>query len=170
MPPAGNTKALIIGGIVLAVVLLLFAGMQVGLFSIPAGLNASDPSNTGVTTTKDYRSSDTIVDTVVLTAEPTQTLAKDTELYVDVNKDNSNAMVTVIFNGGPGMGLVKDNRVILTRSDGTVTEGKLNFNQRLSEVKLQGTRGTDRVQVIVTLYSGSTKTIVDTLLRYRTYH
>jgi hypothetical protein len=110
------------------------------------------------------------VNTVVLTTEPTQTLAKDTELYVDVNKDNSNAMVTVRFNGGPGMGLVKENKVILTRSDGTVAEDKLNFNQRLSEVSLQGTRGTDRIQVIVTLYSGSEKTIVDSLLPYRTYH
>jgi hypothetical protein len=60
--------------------------------------------------------------------------------------------------------------VILTRSDGTVTEGKLNFNQRLSEVRLQGTRGTDRLQVVITLYSGSAKTIVDTLLPYRAYH
>jgi len=168
-PPHGNTKALVIGGVILAVILLL-ARMQIGLFSLPAGLNASDSGRSAVSTSIDYRSSDAIVDTVVLTAEPTQTLAKDTELYVDVNKDNSNAMVTVIFNGGPGMGLVKDNRVILTRSDGTVAEGKLNFNQRLSEVKLQGTRGTDRVQVVVTLYSGSAKTIVDTLLRYRTYH
>jgi hypothetical protein len=151
-------------------VILLLAGMQMGLFNIPAGLNISDSGKSAVSTSIDYRSSDAIVDTVVLTTEPTQTLAKDTELYVDVNKDNSNAMVTVIFNGGPGMGLVKDNRVILTRSDGTVAEGKLNFNQRLSEVKLQGTRGTDRVQVVVTLYSGSAKTIVDTLLRYRTYH
>jgi len=168
--PVQTSKVLAIGGVLLAVILLLFAGISMGLFSLPAGLNVSGSGSSGVATTVDYRSSDAIVNTVVLTTEPTQTLAKDTELYVDVNKDNSNAMVTVTFNGGPGMGLVKDNRVILTRSDGTVAEGKLNFNQRLSEVKLQGTRGTDRVQVMVTLYSGSEKTIVDTLLYYRTYH
>jgi hypothetical protein len=67
------------------------------------------------------------------------------------------------------MDLVKDNRVILTRSDGTVTEGKLDFGQRLSEVRLQGSRGTDRIQVQVTLYSGDSKTIVDKLRAYRTY-
>ncbi|PKG31606.1 MAG: hypothetical protein CW742_12530 [Methanoregula sp.] len=162
-----NTKILAAAGVALVVVILISVVIVTGIFSLPAGLNAS--GNAGTPSAIDYRSSDAPVNTVVLTVEPTQTLAKDTELYIDANKDNSNAMVTVTFNGGPGMGLVKDNRVILTRSDGTETEGKLNFNQRLSEVRLQGTRGTDRIRVIVALYSGSEKTIVDKLLYYRTY-
>lgn len=162
-----NAKVLAAAGVALAVVILLSVMMLTGVFSLPAGLTVS--GNAGTPSAIDYRSSDALVNTVVLTVEPTQTLAKDTELYIDANKDNSNALVTVTFNGGPGMGLVKDNRVILTRSDGTETEGKLNFNQRLSEVKLQGTRGTDRIRVIVALYSGSEKTIVDKLLYYRTY-
>jgi hypothetical protein len=168
-PAAPNPRTLVIGGVVI-VVILIIALMLAGVFALPFGLNTSDMKNSGGSNTVDYRSSDARVNTVVLTAEPTQTLAKDTELYIDASKDNSNAMVTVTFNGGPGMGLVKDNRVMLTRSDGSTTEGKLNFNQRLSEVRLQGSRGTDRIQVIVTLYSGEEKTIVDTLLYYRTYH
>jgi hypothetical protein len=165
--PVRNAKVLAAAGIGLAVVILLSVMILTGVFSLPTGLNASGTA--GTSSAIDYRSSDALVNTVVLTVEPTQTLAKDTELYIDANKDNSNAMVTVTFNGGPGTGLLKDNRVILTRSDGTETGGTLNFNQRLSEVKLQGTRGTDRIRVIVTLYSGSEKTIVDKLLYYRTY-
>ena len=167
--PARNPRTRVIGGVV-TVVILIIALIFAGVFTLPSGLNPAGLKNSDGSNTVDYRSSDTLVNTVVLTAEPTQTLAKDTELYVDASKDNSNAMVTVTFNGGPGMGLVKDNRVILTRSDGTVADGRLNFNQRLSEVKLQGSRGTDRIQVLVTLYSGEEKTIVDTLLYYRTYH
>ncbi len=167
--PARNPRTLVIGGVV-TVVILIIALILAGVFTLPGGLTPAGMKNSRGSNTVDYRSSDTLVNTVVLTAEPTQTLAKDTELYVDASKDNSNAMVTVTFNGGPGMGLVKDNRVVLTRSDGTVADGRLNFNQRLSEVKLQGSRGTDRIQVIVTLYSGEEKTIVDTLLYYRTYH
>jgi TIR domain len=167
--PRFSKKILVIAGITLAAVIILFAGMHSGTFN-----SWIEPvtSNIGLTPTAptDYRSSDTVVNTVVLTTEPTETLAKDTELFVDASKDDSNAMVTIQFNGGPGMGLVKDNQVILTRSDGTVAESKLNFNQRLSEISLQGTRGTDRVQVIITLYSGSTKTILDRLLPYRAYH
>ena len=160
-------------GVIVIAVLIVFFAVQTGALSLP-GLNSSGKKHGGsrhspTSQTIDYQSSDAMVNTVTLTAGPTQTLAKDTELYIDASKDNSNAIVTVQFNGGPGMGLVKDNQVILTRSDGTVTEGKLNFNQRLSEAQLQGSRGTDRIQVRVTLYSGATKTIVDKLLPYRTY-
>jgi TIR domain len=165
-----NKKVLIVIGIVIAAVILFAAGIQLGILN-PLGETGMPGSNSHANPVPvDYKSSNAAVNTVVLTTEPTQTLAKDTELYVDAAKDDSNAMVTVQFNGGPGMDLVKDNRVILTRSDGTVVEDKLNFHQRLSEVSLQGTRGTDRIQVIITLYSGSSKTIVDKLLPYRVYH
>jgi hypothetical protein len=143
--------------------------MQMGVFNLIKSPDISGPIRPTLSAPVNYQSSDAAVNTVVLTIEPTQTLAKDTELYIDVSKDDSNAMVLIQFNGGPGMDLVKDNRVILTRSDGTVTEGKLDFGQRLSEVRLQGSRGTDRIQVQVTLYSGDSKTIVDKLRAYRTY-
>jgi len=168
--PVRHKKALVVAAIILAAVVLLVIGMQIGLFNLGLIPHTSIPDNLTPSADINYQGSDAPVNTVVLTTEPTQTLAKDTELYVDASKDDSNVMVTVRFNGGPGMGLVKDNRVILTRSDGTVTEGKLNFNKQLSEVTLQGTRGTDRIQVEITLYSGEVKTIVDKLLRYRTYH
>jgi hypothetical protein len=100
-------------------------------------------------------------------AGPTDPLPEGTQLFVQSDKDSLNAEVSVQFTGGPGQGLVKDNRVVLTRSDGTVTESKLDFSQRLSEVTLQGSRGTDRLQVIITMYSGATYTIVDKLMPYR---
>ncbi|HUH79049.1 MAG TPA: toll/interleukin-1 receptor domain-containing protein [Methanoregula sp.] len=169
---AGRHKTAFAGtGIIIAALILLVFGMQAGMYNpgllFPA---APNPVNNSSSAFVDYRGSNAAVNTVVLTTEPTQTLAPGTELSVIVSKDDSDAVITVLFNGGPGMGLVKDNQVILTRSDGTVMEDKLNFDTRLSEVTLQGTRGTDRVRVIVTLYSGSVKTIVDTLVPYRTYH
>jgi TIR domain len=170
MFPARQKKTLAVAGIVLAAFILLVIGMLTGIYSIGLIPGTSGSINHSSSAAVDYRSSNAAVNTVVLTTKPTQTLAPDTQLFVDVSKDDSNAMVTIVFNGGPGTGLVKDNRVILTRSDGTVTEDKLDFSNRLSEVSLQGTRGTDRLQVIVTLYSGSTKTIVDTLLPYHYFH
>ncbi len=130
---------------------------------------AVQPDYGGMSETDYYRSSGARVDTVILTVVPTQTMAKDTELYFDVSKDSSKALVTVQFNGGPGTGLVRDNRVVLTRSDGTITEGRLNLKERLSTVQLQGSRGTDRIQVIIILHSGEERSIVDKLLPYRQY-
>jgi hypothetical protein len=102
----------------------------------------------------------------VLTPGPTQTLPGESRLIVEADKNAITAEVNVLFEGGNAQGTVMDNRVILTRSDGTVIEGKLDFSRMLSEVVLQGTRGTDRLQVIVTLHSGSTFTIVDKLIPY----
>lgn len=175
-PPFQIPMNMIIAGIILVALIVGIFGFSAGLFTVPAGdAPASGETNTtgtippGISEADYYRSSDARVNTVVLTVIPTQTMAKDTELYIDVSKDSSKAMVTVQFDGGPGMGLIRDNRVILTRSDGTAAEGKLNFNQRLSSVQLQGSRGTDRLQVIVILHSGEERSIVDTLLPYRQY-
>lgn len=108
--------------------------------------------------------------TVILTVEPTQSLPKETALIIESEKDMTNAMVTVRFSGGGGMGLVRDNTVTLTRSDGTEVSGKLNFNQRNTEVELQGTKATDRLRVVVTMKAGGTYTIVDKLIPYRYFH
>jgi hypothetical protein len=176
--PAGGGRrpsALLIGAGIIVLLIIAVLVYQAGIFTSPVQQpnttiqDSAKPDYAGQSEVEYYRSSEARVDTVTLTVVPTQTLAKDTELYIDVNKDSSNAVVTVQFNGGPGMGLVRNNRVVLTRSDGTVTEGRLNFDQRLSSVQLQGSRGTDRLQVIVTLHSGEERDIVDTLLPYRHY-
>jgi hypothetical protein len=178
--PVSTGKAsgfFLIAGIIIAMLVLAVIGFQTGLISLPGGQPGTSMQDPAAGTTQQvphddtyYRSSEAAVGSIHLTTEPTQTLAKDTELYIAASKDMSTAGVTVQFNGGPGIGLVRDNRVILSRSDGTVTEGKLNFKERLSSLKLQGTRGTDRLQVIVTLHSGDTRAIVDMLLPYRQYH
>jgi hypothetical protein len=173
--PAVKSKTLLVAGIIVVVLIVAILVFQSGVLSLQQqGPNAdlhnkTNTSHPGLTDEEYYRSSEARVNTVVLTVGPTQTLAKDTEVYLDVDKDSSNAVVTVQFNGGPGINLVMDNQVILTRSDGTVTEGKLNFNKRLSSVQLQGTRGTDRLQVILILHSGERKTIEDKLMPYRQY-
>ena len=170
----GKRIAVLTGLVIVALIVILFV-FSPGLLPIQQGGNTSPSitpniSHPGISDADYYQGTDAIVDTVVLTVAPTQVMVKNTELYVDADKDMSKVIVTVQFNGGPGTGLVRDNRVVLTRSDGTVTEGKLNFNQRLSTVQLQGSRGTDRIQVIVYLHSGETKTIIDKLLPYRKYH
>jgi hypothetical protein len=175
-PPFRPSKNLIAAGILLLVLLIALLGYSSGLFSLPAPPDrvAAEDNITwtippGISEVDYYRSSEARVDTVVLTVVPTQTMTKDTGLYIDVSKDSSKAVITVQFNGGPGMGLVKDNRVVLTRSDGTVSEGRLDLRERLSTVQLQGSRGTDRLQVIIVLHSGEERNVIDTLLPYRQY-
>ena len=174
--PVLTSKNLLVAGIILVGLIVVVLGFSTGLLVLmPPGTQASGQAKItgtippGMSEDDYYRSSGANVNTVILTTQPTQTLAKETELNIATSKDSTNAVVTVQFTGGPGIGRVIDNRIILTRSDGTVTERKIDFNQRLSEVQLQGTRGTDRLQVIVTTNSGETKNIIDILLPYRQF-
>lgn len=174
LPGLDRRKVLIGAGVAVLVVVVLFLvlpSINISLIpplGIPGGETGAAPNITRPNVTgMDYRGMDAPVNTVVLMAGPTDPLPEGTQLFVQSDKDSLNAEVSVQFTGGPGQGLVKDNRVVLTRSDGTVTEGKLDFSQRLSEVTLQGSRGTDRLQVIITMYSGATYTIVDKLMPYR---
>ena len=174
LPGLDRKKALIGASVAVLVVVVLFLvlpSINISLIpplGIPGGETGAAPNITRQNVTgMDYRRMDAPVNTVVLMAGPTDPLPEGTQLFVQSDKDSLNAEVSVQFTGGPGQGLVKENRVVLTRSDGTVTEGKLDFSQRLSEVTLQGSRGTDRLQVIITMYSGATYTIVDKLMPYR---
>jgi hypothetical protein len=170
--PLAN-RNLVIGGAAVVAVLVLAVfvlPMILPAFKSPlpgTGNGQPDQQEQAQLTPVDYRSGDAPVNTVKLTTEPTQALPKGLDLLIEASKDATNAMVTVQFAGGPGLGRVQENRVILTRSDGTVEKGSLNFNQRLSEVSFQGTRGTDRLQVIVTMSNGVTYTIIDRLMPYR---
>ena len=114
-----------------------------------------------------YRSENALVNTVSLTTAPTQALPEGNKLTIVAEKSPIDLGVVVTFEGGPGQGFVQDNQVILTRSDGTLP-GKTGFSAGSHpKISLQGTRGTDRLQVIVTLRSGETYTVVDQLLLYR---
>jgi len=151
--------------IALFIVFPVITGSQMPFGNLGGG-GAEPQGPVPVTTPIDYRSGNVPVNTIVLSPGPTQTLPGESQLYVQAEKNAITAEVPVRFEGGTAMGTVMTNRVLLTRSDGTVTEGKLDFTRRQSEIVLQGTRGTDRLQVIVTLHSGSTFTIVDKLIPY----
>jgi hypothetical protein len=96
-----------------------------------------------------------------LQPSPTDRMPTEQEVQVQVNqKDSSYATVTTIFAGGKGQNMVKDITVTLACSDGSVRSGTLE-PRKLSEVTLQGTRGTDRITVRVTLLDGKTYKVVD---------
>lgn len=107
--------------------------------------------------------------TLSLEPEATDTLPAGTDVSINVDpiKSPSDASVTVIFNGGPGMRAISVCNVTLVRSDGQVVSGKLDTTKVGSELSLQGTRGTDRVIVYVTQWTGKTYKIIDQTIGYR---
>ncbi len=99
---------------------------------------------------------------------PTATLPPEQAVEIQINeKDPIYATITAVFAGGKGQIAVKDILVRVTTSEGKVTEQHLE-PLKGSEVKFQGTKGDDRIEVIVTLNTGAAYKVIDRMVPYRT--
>lgn len=99
---------------------------------------------------------------------PTDTLPST--MPVDINVEKAGTYSTTIiahFNGGKGMSFVSRVDVRVTRADGSVVTGTL-IPQKGQTLEFEGTKGSDRVEVIVTMKTGNVYKVVDELLPYKT--
>lgn len=180
-PPAGQTIWLLIGilAIIGAITLAIFMvpgilGPQPGKGPQPGPgpgpITPSPPPATPPVTVQTPRN--TTAQTIPATIEqqairPVDTFPPKSAVSVVIGqKDTSYATIPVTFNGGDGQTLVRNITVRMTRSDGRVITSNLN-PENGAEVTLEGTRGTDRVEVFVTYYSGKTLLIADRDISFR---
>jgi hypothetical protein len=98
---------------------------------------------------------------------PTQNMPASTNVIIQADKDTISGDVSVQIAGGPGRAVIKEVRATLYRSDGQTMKGTINPATRSEEVVIPGTKGTDRIQVTVVLFSGESYTVIDKLLVYR---
>ena len=98
------------------------------------------------------------------TIEP---LPHDLEVFVSIQPKDSAGHVTVQFDGGRGRALVKAIDARLTRPDGAVATGSMNMQAEFPEVTIQGSKGTDRIEVFVRYLSGKTYKVYDDQVLYR---
>ncbi|HII99360.1 MAG TPA: hypothetical protein HA272_08970 [Methanoregula sp.] len=98
---------------------------------------------------------------------PTEAVPKNQEVYFQVQKDPITAEITVIFAGGPGINSISSGDVRVTREDETVLTGSIKPSKGDTELTLQGSKGSDRVEVIARMYNGQTYRVFDDLLSYK---
>jgi hypothetical protein len=99
---------------------------------------------------------------------PTQTLPPATPVSFSVEKAGTySTTIITTFDGGKGMSGVSKVDVRVTRPDGTVVTGVLK-PLKGETVELEGTQGTDRVEVIVTMNTGNVYTVIDQQMPYKT--
>jgi hypothetical protein len=79
---------------------------------------------------------------------------------VSVQKDPVYSNITTTFDGGRGQTLVQSIQARITLSDGRVIEQDLG-KQKGNEITTAGTKGTDRVQVVVKYMNGDSYLILD---------
>lgn len=99
---------------------------------------------------------------------PTQTIPPVTAVSIVVEKAGTYSTTIIThFDGGKGLSQVSKIDVRVTRPDGSVVTGVVK-NEKGETLELEGTNGTDRVEVIVTMKSGNIYKVIDQLMPYKT--
>jgi hypothetical protein len=171
-------KALIIGGIVILLVIIAaayFVGLPMlngGGLGVPAAAPTPTPAMTMPPTpahTPAPVAKTTVPPTPAnsLIPEPTQIMPKNQEVFFNVEKDQVNAKITFLFQSGPGINLISSADVKVTHPDGKVLTGTLKPSTGNVELILDGSKGTDRVEVIARMYNGKSYRVKDELLPYK---
>ncbi|MDD1673014.1 MAG: hypothetical protein LUP99_01215 [Methanomicrobiales archaeon] len=102
---------------------------------------------------------------ISLTPGPTQTMPAGKELIFNIERDPVQPTITVEFRGGAGQFQVRSIEVTVVRSDGIVLTKSL--DSYVGSVAIfDGTKGSDRVIITVTLVTDQSYRVVDQLFDY----
>ena len=89
------------------------------------------------------------------------------QIQVDRNQVSIHPDIIVTFRGGTGISLISSLEVKVTRSDGLVETGFLPMPNIGDKITIEGTTGSDRVEVFAHMKNGEVYKIYDQLLAFR---
>ncbi|MFA4878066.1 MAG: hypothetical protein WC586_11700 [Methanoregula sp.] len=104
-----------------------------------------------------------------LVPSPTDAVPESQAVSVSVEKAGTySTTIMTAFNGGKGLMSVSRMDVRVTKPDGSVVTGGVDKPGMGAIVEIEGTKGNDRVEVILTMKSGSVYKVIDQLVPYKT--
>jgi hypothetical protein len=110
----------------------------------------------------------TSVATVVSTPLPVETLPPEQDVSLSLSKQRPDSSIHLLYNGGKGEVFVQNIMMKVTLSDGKVVQQYMNDGNRKprrgDELVVDGTRGTDFVQVYVTSAGRTYKVMEESLV------
>ncbi len=181
--PESRTQTLLIAGVVGLVIIAalayfvllpMLAGTgttSAGNSGIPSGASPTPTASAGGFPAQSAAPSSTASaqssGSVSFSPEPTQTPPAELFVTYEAERDPITGLVTVTFRGGAGQNGVQDVSIRLSRSDGQIQTQTFKPQQIGSFTTLQGTRMTDRIEVIANYYNGQKYRIIDTLFEYK---
>lgn len=101
-----------------------------------------------------------------LIPQPTQTVPSGQNLYFHVQKSPITAKILVTFAGSAGHGSLKSADVRVTHPEGSVASGMILPLKGISEIILDGSKGTDRVEILALMSDGTTYRVYDALIPF----
>jgi hypothetical protein len=93
--------------------------------------------------------------------------AYNIQIQVDRNQVSIHPDILVTFRGGTGISFISSLEVKVTRSDGLVETGFLPMPNIGDKITIEGTTGSDRVEVFAHMKNGEVYKIYDELLPFR---
>lgn len=100
---------------------------------------------------------------------PTQELPPQWPLSISVEKAGTYSMTVIThFDGGKGMASVLRLDATLTTPEGIVITKSIDKPKMGDIIEIEGTKGTDRIEVSVVMNSGDTYTVIDQKMPYKT--
>ena len=162
-----NKIRIIGGGIVLITILaaVFFIGLPmltgIGVFSAPSNPTAAEI--TPIPTIASLTLKPTPASRALI-PQPTQLNPADQKFRFQVRKDPITSKITVIFTGSAGEGSITSADVKVTHADGSVTMGIILPLKGVSDITLDGSKETDRVEIIAKMTSGETYRVYDDLV------
>jgi hypothetical protein len=165
--PRVNKVRIIGGGIVLVIILAAVFFIGLPLLTGNGGFIAnSNPTAAEITPIPQPTIARTPTPTAsrTLAPMPTQLIPTGQKFYFQVQKNPITSKISVIFTGSAGAGSISSADIKVTHKDGSVTTGMILPLKGMTEITLDGSKETDRVEIIVKMSSGETYRVKDELM------
>lgn len=149
-------KRLLLVGMVLVIAAVVLSAGCTGSGNAPAQTPASGTSAPSQQTAPGFS----------LTPTPVDSVPSYLKMTCDAEKDPLNAKITVISRGGDGLYMCKGLDVTAYLSTGEILTNSMQPDVG-KELKLDGTKGVDRIVVVAHYDNGDSYKIYDDVLEYR---
>lgn len=172
--PRVTRTRIIVGCIVLAAFIAAVYLIGLPMLTGSGGINVQNnspaaeitPLTTSVRTIPPAMTTTPVPASKALVPLPTQLIPSGGNIYFHVQKNPVTSRIQVIFTGSAGQGSLSSADIKVTHPDGSVATGIIQPLKGVSEITLDGSKETDRVEIIAKMSSGETYRVRDELVPF----
>jgi hypothetical protein len=169
--PPVNKIRIIEGGIVLITILAAVFFIGLPMLTSNGGFSAHSIPTAAETTPIPVPTIATLTVTPTpasraLVPLPTQLIPTGQKFYFQVQKNPITSKISVIFAGSAGQGSISSADIKVTHPDGSVATGIILPLKGVTDITLDGSKETDRVEIIAKMSSGETYRVYDDLVPF----
>jgi hypothetical protein len=163
-----NKTGIIAGSIVLIIIIAAIYFIALPKLTESGGFSThSNPAAAVVTTLPEsttVRTIQTPPPSRGLVPLPTQLVPSSQKLYFQVQKNPVTSKILVVFAGSAGEGSIKIAEIKVTHPDGSFATGIIQPLKGVNEITLDGSKETDRVEIIAQMSDGGSYRVYDELV------